>query len=60
MEKYDSTKDTLEHIKNIRDVFTVLVIPEIEKRVFNHDLSKLSSPEKETYDKYIPELKKVK
>ena len=60
MEKYDSTKDTLEHIKNIRDVFTVLVIPEIQKRLFNHDLSKLSSPEKETYDKYIPELKKVK
>lgn len=60
MVKYDSTKDTMEHIKNIQKVFNNVFIPKLIEWSKNHDQSKLSSPEKETYDKYIPELQKTK
>ena len=57
---YDSMQDTLKHISNIQTIFSAVIIPEIEKRSENHDLSKLRSPEKETLDKYIPLLREVK
>ena len=57
---YDSTNDTKSHIKHIQDIFTTIVIPELSRRALNHDASKFDSPEKETYDKYIPLLQKVK
>lgn len=57
---YDSTKDTLDHIEIIQSIFNTIIIPELQKRSEMHDKSKLSSPEKETYDKYIPMLQKVK
>ena len=57
---YDSTIDAKLHIGKIQDLFTNLVIPELSERASMHDKSKLESPEKETYDKYIPMLKKVK
>jgi hypothetical protein len=57
---YDSTKDALLHIKKIQHIFANVVIPELSKRAETHDKSKLESPEKETYDKYIPMLQKVK
>lgn len=61
MEKtYDSTKDTLEHKRNIEHVILEIIIPELRKRAEEHDNSKLESPEKETYDKYIPLLKDAK
>ena len=56
---YDSTNDTLIHLKNINAVFDLL-ISLLERRKELHDRSKLVSPEKESYDKYIPLLKKYK
>ena len=57
---YDSTVDAKAHISKIQFIFDTIVIPELEKRSKDHDQSKLDSPEKETYDKYIPMLQKVK
>ena len=59
MEKYDSTIDAKAHIKNIQRVMKP-VIEELQRRSDEHDKSKLSDPEKACYDKWIPELKKVK
>lgn len=53
---YDSTKDTMTHKENIKKVMSV-IIKELENRMEHHDDSKLESPEKEAYDKYIPLLK---
>lgn len=57
---YDSRKDAIAHITIIHDVFRNIVIKELEKRSAMHDVSKLESPEKECYDKYIPMLKETK
>ena len=57
---YDSSKDSLAHIEIVQNLFNRVIIPELQKRAELHDKSKLSSPEKETYDKYIPMLKPVK
>lgn len=54
--KYSSTKDTLKHIKRIRELLK-LIIKEIIFRGERHDNSKLISPEKEVFDKYTPKLK---
>ena len=60
MSNYDSTQDTMAHIKKIQYIFNTVVIPELSRRSTDHDKSKLYSPEKETYDLYIPMLQKVK
>lgn len=57
---YDSTVDARAHISKIQFIFDNIVIPELIERSKNHDQSKLEDPEKETYDKYIPLLQKVK
>ena len=57
---YDSTQDTMKHIKNIQKVMDGTIIPELQKRSKNHDKSKLESPEKETYDEFIPKLREEK
>ena len=57
---YDSTIDAKAHISKLQFIFENIVIPELIKRSKEHDQSKLNSPEKETYDKYIPMLQKVK
>lgn len=57
---YDSTKDTMLHKKNIEDVMLNFIIPELIKRAEDHDNSKLQYPEKECYDKYIPQLRLAK
>ena len=57
---YDSTIDAKAHIAKIQYIFENIVIPELESRSKDHDMSKLEDPEKETYDKYIPLLQKVK
>lgn len=54
--KYSSTKDTLKHIKRVRELLK-LIIKEIIFRGERHDNSKLISPEKEVFDKYTPKLK---
>ena len=58
-EKYDSTEATMWHKDNIERIMNV-IIAELQNRAQHHDESKLSSPEKETYDKYIPLLKERK
>lgn len=53
---YDSTQDTLEHIRNVQTKI-VAVIGSLVGRMIVHDQSKLESPEKEVYDKYSPLLR---
>lgn len=55
MAKYNSTQDTLEHRKVVRDAIQT-VISELIYRSVRHDQSKLVSPEKEAYDEYTPLL----
>ena len=57
---YDSTVDAKKHIAAIQRLFNNVIIPELEKRKESHDESKFKSPERETYDKYIPMLKETK
>ena len=52
---YDSWKDTVEHINNVRTKI-FLVVNDLLKRSLEHDASKLEAPEKEIFDKYTPEL----
>lgn len=56
MKDYDSTKDTLEHIRTVNRVMSKMVM-EILSRMQNHDATKLRSPEKEIFDVYTPKLK---
>lgn len=52
---YDSTKDTQDHIDNVRG-FLNLAATELVKRGIRHDKSKLESPEKEHFDRETPLL----
>lgn len=54
--KYDSTVDTLLHIKRVGELLTQAAVKLIE-RANVHDNSKLQSPEKELFDEYTPKLK---
>jgi hypothetical protein len=56
MSTYDSTKDTLEHIRTVNKIMSKMVM-EILSRMQNHDATKLRSPEKEIFDVYTPKLK---
>lgn len=56
--KYDSAKDTNEHIRTVQEKIRI-VITELLERSVNHDRSKLEDPEKETFDIYTPMLKGV-
>lgn len=55
MEKYDSQKDTLLHIKRVAQLLTE-ASAELIRRANVHDNSKLNSPEKEFFDEYTPKL----
>jgi hypothetical protein len=59
MEKFDSTAETLQHIRkvntNIIDFCMIML-----KRAQEHDESKLHEPEKELFDEMTPILKNVK
>lgn len=52
---YDSAADTPEHITQVRKRLHK-VIAGLHDRADMHDLSKLSSPEKEAYDELTPRL----
>jgi hypothetical protein len=52
---YDSTKDTLRHIENVRSKI-MKVVADLIGRCFQHDMSKFDEPEKSIYDKYTPML----
>lgn len=53
---YDSTNDTLKHIKRVAELLTQAAQKLID-RANVHDASKLESPEKELFDEYTPKLK---
>lgn len=57
--QYDSKADTLEHIKRVQDLLTMVAIELVTRGVL-HDASKLESPEKELFDLYTPLLKNIK
>lgn len=59
MEKYDSTADTLLHIKRVSTLLNTFST-EMLKRANIHDDSKLKMPEKELFDKMTPLLASVK
>lgn len=54
--KYDSTVDTLKHIKRVSQLLNEAAI-ELLKRANEHDDSKLHEPEKSLFDKFTPLLK---
>ena len=56
MDKYDSTVDTLRHIKRVSELLGEAAI-ELIKRGNRHDNSKLLLPEKDLFDEYTPKLK---
>lgn len=56
MNSYDSTADTLLHIKRVAQLLTE-ASAELIRRANIHDDSKLKSPEKELFDKFTPKLK---
>jgi len=53
--KYDSTGDTIEHIRTVKS-FLGRVISCLEHRGLHHDASKFGSPEKEGFDEWTPKL----
>jgi len=58
MSNYDSREDTTKHIMRVRKLvrrFRNL----LNVRSINHDDSKMSSPEKETFDRVTPKLKSL-
>lgn len=54
--EYDSTADTLKHIKRVNELL-LLAAKELMDRAVKHDSSKLGSPEKECFDIITPRLK---
>lgn len=56
MSDYDSTPDTLKHIKRVNELLTEACMVLLDRAII-HDASKLVSPEKEVFDKYTPKLK---
>jgi len=58
MENYDSSKDTLLHIKRVSQLLNEAAI-ELIRRGNVHDNSKLEEPEKSEFDRLTPILKKL-
>jgi len=56
MEDYDSRKETIEHIQNVRN-FLADICVRLTVRGEYHDQSKLSDEEKKVFDVYTPKLK---
>ena len=56
MSNYDSTADTLKHIKRVNELLGD-ASKELIRRGQVHDNSKLESPEKEIFDEFTPKLK---
>lgn len=58
MEKYDSSTDTLVHIKRVNELL-IGVVGILLHRGNVHDASKLESPEKEIFDEVTPKLRNL-
>lgn len=56
MDGYDSTKDTMKHIKYVKN-YLEMFCEVIKERAYTHDDTKLGFPEKEIFDEYTPKLK---
>lgn len=56
--KYDSTADTLKHIKRVNELL-IDASMELLNRAKVHDDSKLKSPEKELFDEFTPKLRNL-
>lgn len=57
--EYDSTAETLAHIKRVSDLMS-MAASELLERARLHDQSKLHSPEKELFDEMTPKLANMK
>jgi len=53
---YDSTQDTLAHIRTVQAKIGI-VIDQLYRRAVEHDKTKLEAPEKATFDEMTPKLK---
>ncbi len=56
--KYDSTQDTLEHMRHVREHLAEF-ISLLEDRAVSHDNSKLVEPEKSLFDEWSPKLSEM-
>ena len=56
---YDSTADTLKHIKRVNTLL-IYCVKEVLNRATKHDASKLVSPEKEGFDEHTHKLSSLK
>lgn len=56
IEPYDSTADTLAHIRRVNELL-LLVAGNLIRRAVAHDRSKLEPPEKEAFDRWTPVLR---
>ncbi len=56
LNSYDSTSDTLKHIKRVQELLNIAAI-ELINRGNIHDNSKLNEPEKSEFDRLTPKLK---
>lgn len=54
--KYDSTTDTLQHIRRVSELLTQVSI-RLMTRATTHDASKLVEPEKSIFDEHTPRLR---
>jgi hypothetical protein len=55
---YDSTMDTVEHIRIVQSRMAEVLI-QLHTRQLFHDKSKLYSPEKEAFDRVVPKLQEL-
>lgn len=53
---HESRRATRNHINDVR-LFLLMVVSDLERRMNEHDQSKLNSPEVELFDEYTPKLK---
>ena len=53
---YDSWKDNLDHVNNVRRKL-YSIVNDLLYRALNHDATKFESPEKESYDKHTEKLR---
>jgi len=54
--KYDSTADTLKHIRTVGS-YLIECIEDIHDRIVKHDETKLEDPEKKIFDEFTPKLR---
>lgn len=55
---YDSRPDTYERIAEVRGLL-LAAVGDLQRRAHEHDLSKLSSPEREVFDRVTPRLREL-